>query len=48
MKLVSVLSRSRLLTINLIALTFLLAALAFSPVDVAADPGWTCETGCVH
>lgn len=47
MKILGELSRYRLL-VNVLALAIALAALAYSPTPVVADPGWTCETGCIN
>ncbi len=47
MKMLSFLSRYRLLA-NVLALALVLGALAYSPPSAVANPGWTCETGCVN
>ncbi|MDQ1640535.1 MAG: hypothetical protein QOF62_3874 [Pyrinomonadaceae bacterium] len=47
MKILTVFSRYRLL-VNILALAAALSAFAYSAPTVVADPGWTCETGCVN
>jgi hypothetical protein len=47
MKILSVLSRYRLV-VNPGGLALVLTAWAYAPPSVVADPGWTCETGCVN